>query len=131
MVTISSEVNSLTPPAPYTKASDVWIGFCESLVFAVFLEFIFVALIAGRDDESSNTKGEIIPSLDLEAKEHNLSSDSMKSPMSRLINMFDARNGGKGKTNASAYRIDRICRIVFPFIFVLFNVVYWSVYVSA
>jgi len=130
MVTISTDVNSFTPPAPYTKATDVWIGFCESLVFAVFLEFIIVALITKKDSENADAKGEILATLDLDSKESNLSTDSLKSPMAKLINMFDARYGGKGKKNRKAYRIDKISKILTPFIFILFNVVYWGVYAT-
>lgn len=129
MVTISSEANSSIPPAPYAKASDVWVGFCESLVFATFLEFVVVALLIGRHHkEDCKSKSEILLNLESESKEQTMSSDSLKSHLNNLINMFGARNGGKSRRNTTAYRIDKICRFVFPVIFIIFNIVYWSVY---
>ena len=69
MTNIAAEVSYNIPPAPYTKGTDVWIAFCESLVFSIFLEFIAVALIEGHPDkELLESKGETILNMKSNSK---------------------------------------------------------------
>lgn len=69
VASITSDINTTIPPAPYVKAIDVWIGNCGFLVFGAFLEFIIVALIAGAgNEENSQSKGEILLNLESESK---------------------------------------------------------------
>lgn len=69
MLNVAWEVSCVIPPAPYTKGTDVWIGFCKSLVFAIFLEFVAVALMSSRhDSEISENKGEILLNIESDSK---------------------------------------------------------------
>ncbi|GFW09694.1 glutamate-gated chloride channel [Trichonephila clavipes] len=49
MIMISIELQSLIPAASYTKAIDIWIAVCISLVFATLLQFILVNQLARRE----------------------------------------------------------------------------------
>jgi len=126
MVTVASEAESKSPYVPYAKASDVWIAFCEAMVFLLFLEFIAVCVIS---NESIGSRGDIMSSFDAEAKETNLANDLPKSSFNKFITIIDLKSGGRGKSDVPS-GLDRITRILYPIIFVLFNIVYWSVYIS-
>lgn len=54
MVNIAADINNYIPPASYTKGSDVWIAFCESLLFASFLEYVAVYIIYRHKDNFQN-----------------------------------------------------------------------------
>lgn len=51
MVQIGADINGHVPKSSYTKGSDVWIAVCESLVFATFLEFLAVHIVARNKDK--------------------------------------------------------------------------------
>lgn len=130
MVTMTSDLDRWIPVTSYTKASDVWIGFCDAFVFAAVLEFVAVAIFFRREPTEDNSWGkiEMSPILDNEAKETNLNADSLKLLLNQISHKTDSRSGEIGRARFSSNFIDRISRFAFPIVFLLFNIVYWSVY---
>lgn len=49
MMFLAISIQPLMPPASYTKAIDIWIAVCISLVFACLLQFILVNQLARRE----------------------------------------------------------------------------------
>jgi cation transporter family protein len=86
------------PHISYVTAMDVWIGACASFAFASILEFGVVAAV-----------GQLL--------EKKMAADSCL-----------GKSEASSDVKKDASKIDVVSRVCFPVVFLLFNIVYWSVY---
>ncbi|XP_076342382.1 glutamate-gated chloride channel-like [Tachypleus tridentatus] len=150
MATQTSGINASLPPVSYTKAIDVWTGVCLTFVFGALLEFALVNYASRsqlRQAPKSQRKWDVERSMGIDPDhvEDGATTFAMKplvhhsggvlneklrqcevhmqpsktiNPIKDWLNKFPTRSK----------RIDVMSRILFPLMFALFNLVYWSTY---
>lgn len=110
IVTQTYGINQSAPPASYAKALDVWTAWCQGMVFGALLEFASVNFLCHKQWVKAKK-------LLLKNKKE-IDKDEMQNEEEKLLAQAVAR----------AKKIDRSSRIIFPFIFIAFNVCYWYKY---
>ncbi|XP_058802223.1 glutamate-gated chloride channel isoform X5 [Phymastichus coffea] len=154
MATQTSGINASLPPVSYTKAIDVWTGVCLTFVFGALLEFALVNYASRSDIHRENLKKkyqemEHSTSVDpaLEPFEPDAHAKFAMKPLVRqteggTMSMEKMRQcelhtappkknccrSWLSKFPTRSKRIDVIARIIFPLVFALFNLAYWSTY---
>ncbi|KAL3880086.1 hypothetical protein ACJMK2_032355 [Sinanodonta woodiana] len=128
MTTQSSSVNASLPRVSYTKAIDIWMSTCLIFVFFALIEFAMVNFLTRMDmnkgvkiktvfqipaDPEKNTPNKEVIVNDKEAKEKEES--STRSPRKKIASGV-----------LLGMRVDVASRILFPTLFIIFNIVYWS-----
>ncbi|WAR00306.1 GLRA3-like protein, partial [Mya arenaria] len=119
MTTQSAGARSSLPKVSYIKGIDVWMAVCMVFVFIALIEFAFVNVntrVGKRRD--TKTKKE---TTSLVKKDGELKNDTPNDGRLNRWNVFvSSRN--------NARIMDRFSRVAFPVAFIVFNIVYWSVY---
>ncbi|XP_022251200.1 glutamate-gated chloride channel-like [Limulus polyphemus] len=150
MATQTSGINASLPPVSYTKAIDVWTGVCLTFVFGALLEFALVNYASRSHMQKQAVKQQRKwdiehSSLDNDHVEGGAAAFAMKPLVHRCgdINSDKAHrcevhmkppksiNPCKAWLNkfpSRSKRIDVMSRILFPLMFALFNLVYWTTY---
>ncbi|XP_041360172.1 glycine receptor subunit alpha-2-like [Gigantopelta aegis] len=113
MTTQSAGAQASLPKVSYIKAVDIWMSTCMFFVFGALLEFAYVNVLSRRvqalrlrSQEKRRAKRELTPMADVA----NEPEDEIPVPR------FSAR------------QIDKVSRVVFPSLFSIFNIGYWSWY---
>ncbi|PIO72355.1 Cation transporter family protein [Teladorsagia circumcincta] len=136
MTTQSSGINAKLPPVAYIKAIDVWIGACLTFIFGALLEFAWVTYIANRTEgRRKEVKSKMllvrendevwVPRIirDQEFEKSKVLNNRINPQrpfyrwLARTIDWHD-----------KAKRADLVSRLLFPLLFVSFNVAYWIHY---
>ncbi|KAK8764404.1 hypothetical protein V5799_032987 [Amblyomma americanum] len=156
MTTVASGVRTQLPPVSYIKAIDVWIGACSVMVFGALLEFTLVNYLSRsklRPEEFrksinifnvQNTAPRRNKTWDVEThEEEDVYSSTrqltVKAERNRKANEKQDSEEGSNKYSSRgnmelqknlkrSQNVDRVCRIMFPFVFFVFNVIYWFYY---
>lgn len=137
MTTVASGVRTQLPPVSYIKAIDVWIGACSVMVFGALLEFTLVNYLSRsklRPEEFRKSINIFHPrknkTWDVETHEEERNRKaSEKQDGEEGPNKYTSRGNMELQKNLKrSQNVDRVCRIMFPFIFFVFNVVYWFYY---
>ncbi|XP_044017404.1 glutamate-gated chloride channel isoform X8 [Aphidius gifuensis] len=147
MATQTSGINASLPPVSYTKAIDVWTGVCLTFVFGALLEFALVNYASRSDMHRENIKKkyrEIEHSSSVEEPDGTANfqmkplvrhrEDTMLMDKMRQCEIHmqpqkkNCCRSWLSKFPTRSKRIDVISRIVFPLVFALFNLAYWSTY---
>lgn len=126
MTTQSSSVNASLPHVSYTKAIDIWMVTCLMFVFFALIEFA-VANVLIRKDTNKGFKFRHILSIPRR-------NDTKKNEKEESR---DPEVGGEGSNSkpqkkriGNGVRYAMYCdvgsRILFPAVFAIFNIVYWS-----
>ncbi|XP_065212738.1 glycine receptor subunit alphaZ1-like [Planococcus citri] len=111
MATLSSQSQASLPPVSYRKAIDIWMTICAIFVFSSIIEFAIVNYIVSRfpDDESILTSEPKNP----------------KTCKEKLRAYFSHR-----QIYIMAHNVDKVCRLLFPALFLALNIWYWSTYLQ-
>lgn len=137
-------INSSLPSVSYTKAIDIWTGVCLTFVCGALIEIVLVNYISQCDahrralKQQKDQRKAQLATFDSDILDDESAGLAMKS----LVH----QNGDKEKLKEnhisiekknwfkiwlSKYptnsRIDAISRMLFPFMFAVFNVIYWVI----
>nr|AWJ68194.1 putative GABA receptor 12 [Hirudo verbana] len=102
-ITTQSSGQGRFPAVSFTKAIDVWMASCLVFVFGAFIEYSVVNVLARRDKARSLRK----------------SKQNKPGCLKRMIWCSDV---------GDAVMVDMISRVIFPIVFLIFNMIYWPLY---
>ncbi|PSN55267.1 Glycine receptor subunit alpha-3 [Blattella germanica] len=139
----SSGIQSGLPQVSYVKAIDVWMGTCTAFVFCALLEFTFVNYMWRKQPLTSEEKKKKSPEA-VNGKAVARSTEGSESAVAVTVKKCSGiedstlpQNVGPGPeapplapNKLRARRIDELSRFCFPLAFAVFNVFYWSYYLS-
>lgn len=144
LATQVAQINQTFPRTGYTKAVDTWTGICLTFVFAVLLEFCTVHFCTRRLDERNAARtGTDTGTPEIEATRAH--GDDEEVPLKELnqagsrvtgVQSNMPRRAGNALQRIIAdiqdrpKKLDIISRIAFPVMFLLFNILYWSITAS-
>jgi len=110
LMLLAAYAGSLTAPVGYATAMDVWMRVCASFALASLLEVVMVScLVGGGASRSRETTESGIP----------LEAVPQKTKFAGFVNLLM-----KGS------RVDSFSRVLFPVVFLVFNITYWTTYVG-
>ncbi|XP_070558024.1 glycine receptor subunit alpha-1-like [Ptychodera flava] len=139
LTTLSSAARAHMAKVSYTKAIDIWMLTCSVFVFAALLEFAMSSYVHTRGQTLSRK----LKSKEMAARKcrhkAQLKSNEFTIDESRAltIEMMTSDSDGTIKVGYSrnpetmfrfSRKIDLYSRGIFPFIFLLFNLIYWPTY---
>ncbi|XP_014254460.1 glutamate-gated chloride channel-like [Cimex lectularius] len=118
-INLITSFNVGLPKVSYIRAIDVWSGTCLIFVFIAFMEFFYVSYTYSKHSQTTN-KSSSDDDNALETKDKSRSDNSKsRIPLQKWLEKVSDVNS-----------VDKLSRSVFPLAFVLFIVVYFSIYLS-
>ncbi|KAG8198285.1 hypothetical protein JTE90_021539 [Oedothorax gibbosus] len=117
-IMITTSINAKSPEVSYTKALDVWMGFCVIFILCVLLELCLVSNCVANESVGRLAINEDDKAMRMEdsvKRAHHFSSSALK-----WLNKY----------STTAQRIDVLSRFLFPTAFAFFNFIYWITYTS-
>ncbi|CAH1777815.1 unnamed protein product [Owenia fusiformis] len=153
MTTQASGLSSSLPKVSYVKAIDVWLSTCLIFVFASMLETAIVNLLYRRDMREHKEKERkllrqsvrdqileeelfetVVDESELNISEERKNRYSLNNDqMVRILSSRKSTDTDRleaADIRSRALYVDRRCRIFFPSIFILFNTIYWPVFIN-
>uniref|UniRef100_A0A1I8H6R7 Neur_chan_memb domain-containing protein n=1 Tax=Macrostomum lignano TaxID=282301 RepID=A0A1I8H6R7_9PLAT len=140
MTTQSSGAGQSLPRVSYIKAIDVWMSVCLIFVFASLLEFAVVNVYSRKDSVQQMARSSRLGarSYDVTMEFGDIAKFTPSSPeppkSSRdgegsLQRLYQQSLLDDPRYVNRARKIDKISRRLFPLTFLIFNVIYWVMYV--
>ncbi|XP_067661350.1 glycine receptor subunit alpha-2-like [Haliotis asinina] len=136
ITTQSSGAMTQLPRVPYVKSIDVWMSACLIFVFAAYMEYAVVTVLARRHrklsmstrhKETSKQNGSTSSGVYNNAFDNDemFTTGRIPASRSRSKSIITLKLDG---TKDLGVKIDKISRHGFPLAFVLFNAFYWTYY---
>nr|CAD7445145.1 unnamed protein product [Timema bartmani] len=136
-------IQSGLPQVSYVKAIDVWMGTCTAFVFCALLEFTFVNYMwrkpinleitkrrmRKKKQKSETLNGKSTPRTSDDEQESAVALSMKRCGTEDSPCVMDSQDGDL-ENKVMARRIDEMSRLFFPLTFIVFNVLYWSYYLS-
>ncbi|XP_076468370.1 glycine receptor subunit alpha-2-like [Babylonia areolata] len=133
MTTQSVSARSDLPRVSYIKALDVWMAMCLIFVFSALIEFAYVNVLARveRRRQTKRTWLQVGPGVEGEA--------GSGGPESEQEGENDGGEKDRGKkrlfpkltvSRHTAHTLDIVSRVLFPSVFLVFNIFYWIFYMA-
>ncbi|OWF45321.1 glycine receptor subunit alphaZ1-like isoform X2 [Mizuhopecten yessoensis] len=121
ITTQGSGARSTLPRVSYIKAIDIWMATCLMFVFASLLEFAYINVL------SRKRRSKLLPSLGIgpdgmlntQAMNGNGKNDMKRESSAEQVTFTD-----------KARMVDKVSRVIFPCAFALFNLVFWSYFLT-
>ncbi|XP_071440910.1 glutamate-gated chloride channel-like [Hetaerina americana] len=122
----AARVSTIAPPCSgYSCAIDIWTTWCQIFVALVLLEVVIVAIIDNRKVDLQCTDG-TTKSACFPSKSH----DGVEAGNSKFEPKMNTLKKWLMEWPTAGQRIDVFCRILFPVVFIIFNVAYWSAHAN-
>ncbi|XP_076309860.1 glycine receptor subunit alpha-2-like [Tachypleus tridentatus] len=125
LLTISSKgsgIQNNLPPVSYVKAMDVWMGSCTTFVFLALMEFTFANYLWRK----RIPKELLCISINKSNCQVSLTTAKLEETnVEKAIPASVACSYG-----SFAKRIDQLSRVIFPALFLTFNLAYWLYYLG-
>jgi hypothetical protein len=118
-LTLIWSTNASLPKISYVKSIDVYLVFCFIMTFLSVIEFGIVSYM------NRSMKRESLKKLNLERKKTALSNHTEIS-----MEKFQDEIENKSQSKIKASSIDNISRMLFPIVFLIFHIIYWTFYLS-
>ncbi|XP_015916561.1 glycine receptor subunit alpha-2-like isoform X1 [Parasteatoda tepidariorum] len=115
LVTVASGIRSQLPPVSYAKAIDIWIGACSVMVFTSLLEFAASSYLNRMKVYHKENSCIIFNKEKKDAKKNEIEAPP------DVIRTIQRRR---------SHTIDRLSRMIFPAVFLIFNLFYWIYYLT-
>ena len=137
-------INSSFPSVNYTKAIDIWTGVCLTFVFGALIEIVLVNYVSQCDvhrralKQQKDKRKALLATFDSDILDDESAGLAMKSLVHQngdkeklKENHLSIRKKNWCKIWLSKYstilKIDVISRMLFPFMFAVFNLIYWTI----
>ncbi|GFR25592.1 glycine receptor subunit alpha-2 [Trichonephila clavata] len=123
------------PPVNYVKAMDIWLFVCIFFVFSTLVEFAV----------SYNDQHKLFIKQNVEVFQSSRGEEAKKRKANSVFNWAPQDNRTKSRTSSRSTnthpgpskdrkhmmtKIDEICRYLYPALFLVFVIAYWSYYLS-
>ncbi|KAG8222563.1 hypothetical protein J437_LFUL016764 [Ladona fulva] len=120
----AARVSTYAPPSSGdARAIDSWTTWCQTFVALVLLEVIIVAVVdRWRRERHRNAAAAEAREANQDGGEGGESAAKSTEPEPNLMKKWLMGWPTAGQ------RIDVVCRIIFPVVFLIFNITYWSTY---
>ncbi|XP_071951836.1 gamma-aminobutyric acid receptor subunit beta-like [Antedon mediterranea] len=155
LTTLMASVNSSLPKLSYVKAIDYYLVMCYLFVFAALIEFALVSYTGSLADQKKRNNPSFTKIVQSASCDDDNDIGNEKDRALRIINSNDVKiNAGNDWGNDNKYlpsqeesgvwnylttfmdttidadRVDRVSRVLFPFMFMCFQILYWVYYMT-
>ncbi|XP_055952693.1 glycine receptor subunit alpha-2-like [Argiope bruennichi] len=111
------------PPVSYIKAIDIFMSTCTLFVFSSLMEYAIVNIVIGQAEEREKMANTIMTEVQM----IHMESQTRLPNGTRIVRSPSLRRRSE-ILERQALKIDKVSRIIFPVLFVILNIAYWSYY---
>ncbi|KAL4223141.1 hypothetical protein ACF0H5_016613 [Mactra antiquata] len=130
ITTQSAAARANLPRVSYVKAIDVYMAACLAFVFLGIVEYACVNVMSRNHPPEENKQDKIMKEDNDTSSTNNLDKQEQTESTSRDEKKINCIHRFYDRISCiqKARDIDKISRVLFPTVFLLFNIIYWSVY---